>query len=172
MNFLMLRIGLTLVLGWSCVLVAPAAAAAPPNYPHHLSTRPLDIGKTPHGRPKVHLDRLEFPEAVAGSSQFKKHLRRVLNREVKRVDWGAGRDNRIEYRFSVTKLKLASADGVLKVSCSATGALPGGKTAKSQLAFGGSPHQRNRVIRQVLEIVARGVVTRLAELERKRRGLE
>ena len=127
--------------------------------------------KSPAGRPKVHLDRLEFPAKVPNQSVLKRHLRRVLQREVRRVEWGAGRDNRIEYRFAVTKLVVETQQGVLKVSCAATGTLPGGKTAHSKLTFGGAPEQRTRVIKQVLEIVARGVIARLAELERQRRGL-
>jgi len=96
----------------------------------------------------------------------------VLRKEVRRVEWGAGRDNRIEYRFSVTKLELTVNGDVLEVSCTAVGALPGGRTAKSQLSFGGAANERQRVVKQVLEIVARGVITRLAQLERRRRGLD
>jgi hypothetical protein len=149
-----------------------AASAAPASHGvDDAVANELGVGKTPEGSPKVHLDRLEFPKDVAGSAQLKIHLQRVLAREVRRLQWGAGRDNRIEYRFFVTKLDVEVRDGVLQVSCAATGALPGGKTAKSQLTFGGSPNQRIHVMKQVLEIVARGVVTRLAELERRRRGL-
>src|SRR5690606_24852766 len=97
--------------------------------------------------------------------------RQVLRREVKRVEWGAGRDNRIEYRFRVTELVITSADGVVRVTCSATGILPGGRSANSRLGFSGAANRKNQVVKQVLEIVARGVITRLAELERRRRGL-
>src|SRR5690242_6027279 len=64
----------------------------------------LQLGstKTPEGRPDVHLDLLDFPEHVAGSRELRQHLEKVLGKEVRRVEWGAGRDNRIEYRFSVT----------------------------------------------------------------------
>jgi hypothetical protein len=58
---------------------------------------------------------------------------------------------------------------VLKVSCTALGRLPKGKSARSRLDFGGDPRRGQKVIRHVLEIVARGVVTRLAALERERR---
>ncbi|MEZ4225132.1 MAG: hypothetical protein R3B13_29540 [Polyangiaceae bacterium] len=62
------------------------------------------------------------------------------------------------------------ADDVMRVSCTAVGRLPGGRSAKSHLTFGGDPRKKNELITRVLEIVARGVVTRLAELERVRRG--
>ena len=154
------------------------ATAAPPLRPdaHAFESRRADeltaTTKTPDGRPVVHLDRLDFPSDLARSGALREHLKRVLEKEVRRVEWGGGRDNRIEYRFSVTKLELSVNSGVLQVACSAVGALPGGRTAKSQLTFGGAADERDRVIKQVLEIVARGVITRLAQLERRRRGLD
>lgn len=153
-------------LALGCVTAA-AHATLPQPGPVELATT-----KTPEGRPDVRLDRLDFPHDVAGSHALKLHLERVLRKEVRRVEWGAGRDNRIEYRFSVTKLELSVRGDVLEVSCTAVGALPGGRTAKSQLTFGGPARERQQVIKQVLEIVARGVITRLAQLERRRRGLD
>jgi len=160
-----------------CGASSRAGATPPQSFDSHTAEeRPAEARaattKTPDGRPNVHLDRLDFPSDVARSSTLKAHLKRVLEKEVRRVEWGAGRDNRIEYRFSVTKLELSVDSGVLQVACSAVGALPGGRTAKSQLTFGGAVSERDRVIKQVLEIVARGVITRLAQLERRRRGLD
>jgi hypothetical protein len=122
------------------------------------------------GRPDVELDRLDFPAQVVGAHYFKKRLRSILKRQVRRADWGAGRGAKIQYRFTVTELVLQNDGEVLRVRCTAIGKLPGGKSAKSNLAFGGSPNQRNKLVERVLEIVARGVITRLAELERIRRG--
>jgi hypothetical protein len=123
------------------------------------------------GRPTVRLDRLDFPKDVEGAAYFSRHLRQVLRREARRADWGAGRDNTIEYRFAVDRLDIIAKDGVLRVACTATGRLPGGETARSQLRFSGDPEARRHLVSRVLEIVARGVITRLAELERQRRGL-
>ena len=144
--------------------VAPVAADAEPT----ASEGPVALaGK---GRPKVVLDRLIFPEGIVGARTFKKHLRRALRREARRADWGAGREARIEYRFHVTELFIERDGDVLRVRCEAVGTLPRGKQAKSQLSFGGSPRERTKTVQRVLEIVARGVITRLAELERIRRG--
>jgi hypothetical protein len=88
----------------------------------------------------------------------------------RRADWGAGAKNRIEYRFFVTELTLTEEEGVLRVRCTAVGKLPKGKTAKSRLSFSGDPHKKSELVKRVLDIVARGVITRLAELERVRRG--
>jgi hypothetical protein len=153
---------------FAALLCCPAAATATPAGPP--PTPPAFAAKS-RGRPDVKLDRLDFPDDVRGAHYFKKRLRRILAKETRRADWGAGRGHKIEYRFAITQLKLEpTEDGVLRVRCSAVGRLPGGKSAKSSLTFGGDPKKRNKVVLQVLEIVGRGVVTRLAELERVRRG--
>ena len=154
------------------LLISPSSAASwvdlgvSPTDPLELSEE-----RTADGHPDVHLNKLVFPKNIVGAPGFEKHLTRSLKREVYRADWGAGRENRIEYRFEVTELKFTLSDGALRIKCSAIGRLPGGRRAKSQLSFGGSALKRTALTNQVLEIVARGVVTRLAELERKRRGL-
>ncbi|HEY6556414.1 MAG TPA: hypothetical protein VI072_04045 [Polyangiaceae bacterium] len=122
------------------------------------------------GRPKVVLDRLVFPEDVSGGTALVKQLRVVLAREARRADWGAARGTRIEYRFTVSELTVRQQGDVLRVRCTAFGRLPSGKTAKSHLDYGGDPKAHGEVVKKVLEMVARGVITRLAELERVRRG--
>ncbi len=154
-------------LGGALLLCPPLAAAQSLQTP---STSVALSGSL--GRPEVVLDRLEFPAGIKNANLYKRHLRKVLRKEARRADWGAGRNNRIEYRFSVEQLRIEQLDDVLRVSCSAVGRLPKGKTAKSNLTFGGSPSEQQRVVKRVLEIVARGVITRLAQLERRRRGLE
>ena len=105
------------MLGLAALVLSPVALAERET----PSALPLGSAKSPEGRPDVHLDRLEFPVDVPNGTALQKHLRRVLEREVRRVEWGAGRDNRIEYRFKVNKLELSARGSVLEVSCSATG---------------------------------------------------
>jgi len=131
----------------------------------------LSLEKPSEGQAEIKLDKLVFPKDVQDGKAFEKHLKRTLRREAYRADWGAGRANKIEYRFEVTQLAFTLEEGALRIKCAAIGRLPGGQTAKSQLSFGGDPGQRMKLTKRVLEIVARGVVTRLAELERRRRGL-
>ena len=121
------------------------------------------------GKPQVHLDRLTFPSPES-RARFAEHLRQTLAKEAKRVDWGAHEGSRIEYRFAVEKLELTRRDRVLEVHCAALGRLPKGKSARGTLSYGGDPSDPARLVRRVLDIVARGVMTRLAELERIRRG--
>jgi hypothetical protein len=121
------------------------------------------------GRPRVKLDRLALPADLIGAKGFETHLRSTLRREVRRADWGTGPGSKISYRFFVERLDLREEGGVLHVACTALGRLPKGKSAKSQIDFGGDPRERKKVVERVLDMVARGVVTRLAELERARR---
>jgi hypothetical protein len=125
-----------------------------------------DSAPTPH--PKVILDKLDLsltPAAVAEEG----YLREVLARETRRADWGAGPGSQIEYRFRLDALEVSEDAKVLRVSCTASGWLPKSRRAKSHLSFGGSPKDREQLVHHVLDIVASGVVTRLAEMERRRR---
>jgi hypothetical protein len=121
------------------------------------------------GRPVVKLDRLTLPP-LGNAEKIERHLRQVLQREVRKADWGAGRGSVIEYRFKVEELSVVNQSGVLSVTCSAAGRLPKGQAARSRLVYGGKPSEHDKLVEHVLDIVARGVVTRLAEMERIRRG--
>ncbi len=164
---------LAVSLGTSLAIVPLPASASPVHTLGRPKPRKIAHDKkipNRHGRPDVRLDRLEFPRDVPNSAHFKRFLKKRLTREARRATWGAGRENVIEYRFSVTELHIESTDGVIRVRCTAVGELPGGQAAKSHLTFGGDPRKRNTLVEKVLSIVARGVMTRLSELERIRRG--
>ncbi|HEX2735106.1 MAG TPA: hypothetical protein VHM70_26050 [Polyangiaceae bacterium] len=116
--------------------------------------------------PTVRLDRLDLP---AEASRYERFLRKTLEKEARHLDWGAGSGSVVEYRFVLQSLEIVVKDDVLNVRCTAMGRLPHGRSAKSQLNFGGEPKQREKLVERVLGIVAHGVLTRLAELERERR---
>jgi hypothetical protein len=121
------------------------------------------------GRPRVTLDGLTFPKTLARSSELERHFKQKLRQAAHRADWGAGRGASIEFRVVVEELDVTQVNGVLRVRCTALGRLPKGKSARSRIDFGGDPRKANAILKQVLEVVARGVVTRLAALERDRR---
>jgi len=123
----------------------------------------------PRGRPTVILDRLVFPEGIENGSAYRRHLEQRLRREVKIADWGAPSSAKIEYRFFVEQLTIREEKNVLRIACTALGRLPKGKSARSKIEYGGDPKKRTHEVKKVLEMVARGVITRLAELERERR---
>lgn len=124
----------------------------------------------PEGRPRVVLDRLVVPSTVPEHQRVSRVLEKVLKREARRVEWGAGRNSRITYRFFLEQLDVRVENGVLKVRCTALGKLPNSKSARSKLEIGGDPRQPHKVVDEVLAIVARGVLARLADQERERRA--
>jgi hypothetical protein len=125
---------------------------------------------TARGRPQIDVVSIDLPKDLVQAKYYRKYLKKRLLRESKRAKWGAGRANVIQYRFTISELSLIEDDGVLRVRCTAIGKLPKGQAAKSRLTFSGDPKKRRQLVEKVLDIVARGVVTRLAELERIRRG--
>lgn len=140
-----------------------AAAAAPPS-----RASGVDTARESAGRPRVKLNRLTFP-TIPEASYYKNRLTRSLSQASARADWGAGAGSVIEYRFRVDRLDIETADGLVRVHCEATGELPQRKNASSRLSFSGDPSQRRQLVEKVLDIVARGVVTRLAQMEHARR---
>jgi hypothetical protein len=152
------------------ILLAALPSAAAPDLTEHRKPS----HSAPHrGRPRVKLERLTFPDMAQDTeeaSYYKNHLRRSLQRETRLADWGADEGSVIEYRFRVDTLRIESRGDVLRVFCEATGELPRRKNATSRLEFSGHPSKRRQLVKRVLEIVARGVVTRLAQMEHSRRN--
>jgi hypothetical protein len=101
----------------------------------------------------------------------RKRLLSILRREARRADWGAGRGSTIALRFFVTELAVSEGTDATRVRCTAVGRLPKGKLARGSLQYSGDAHQPDQVVERTLEIVARGVLARLAELERARRSV-
>jgi hypothetical protein len=118
----------------------------------------------------VHLDRLELPAGFPKNTELERHFRQQLKHAARRADWGAQRGAKIEYRVKLEELSIRADARVVHVRCTALGSLPKGRTTRTFIDFGGNPNQRDKVVRHVLEIVARGVVTRLAAIERERRA--
>ncbi len=156
--------------GLACALVG-LPAAAEPDEPDVDAPAPIARGISPRepGRPTVRLDRLEFPPGVTGGAELERHFRQQLKRAAHHADWGARRGQKIEFRVKIEELSVREGDKVVHVRCTALGSLPKGRTTRTFIEFGGDPSDRAKVVRHVLEIVARGVVTRLAAIERERR---
>ena len=67
---------------------------------------------------------------------------RVLHREARHADCGAGSRAKIEYRFVVEELAVTLEGSVLRIRCTALGRLPKGKSARSRLEVGAAPGRR------------------------------
>jgi hypothetical protein len=124
----------------------------------------------PKGRPRIKLDRITLPPGAPFPEETLRHLKFVLRREARRADWGTGASSTISLRFTIETLALEQQKNALHVRCSALGELPRRRTARSQLRYGGEITQAKKLVFQVVEIVARGVIGRLADMERARRS--
>jgi len=156
----------------AATLVAGAAVAEPDDAETDDAPPPIARGVAPaaSSRPTVRLDRLDLPAGLPRNGALERHLRFQLKKAAHRADWGAKRGAKIEYRVKIEELSVREGNNVIHVRCTALGSLPKGRTTRTFIDFGGNPAQRQRVIEHVLEIVARGVVTRLAAIERGRRA--
>jgi hypothetical protein len=153
----------------ACTLAHPAAAE--PDEPDPDAPPPIARGVAPRevGRPTVRLDRLDFPAGLPNGAELEHHFRQQLKHAAHHADWGAKRGQKIEYRVKIEELSVREGDHAIHVRCTALGSLPKGRTTRTFIDFGGDPSDRAKVLHHVLEIVARGVVTRLASIERERR---
>ena len=66
----------------------------------------------------------------------------------------------------VVELKTEQRGDILRVSCTMMGRVVGAAGAKSRISFGGSPASRGDLEKQVLTMVANGLVARLAQIAR------
>jgi hypothetical protein len=158
------------VSSWALVLLA-LAGVEPSAFANPADPGGSEVKSTSRGRPKIVVDRVELSDEVENPQLVRKKLVPILKREGRRADWGAGRGTRVTFRFQLTELSLDEQGDVLRVHCTAVGRLPRGRKARGSLTFSGDTAKRNELVERTLEIVARGVIARLAELERKRRGL-
>lgn len=122
-------------------------------------------------RPGFHINQVTLPAGLPRDAELRKYLERAIKLAARKADFGLGPQGRVEARFVLTELSYHREGSVLSVHGRLSGRLPSGRTAESAIHFGGKPSDEARLTRQVLDILARGVVTRLADLERKRRGL-
>jgi hypothetical protein len=123
----------------------------------------------PKGRPRIKVDRVTLPPGTPNPEETLRHLKFVLHREARRADWGTGASSTISFRFTIETLAIEQRKNALHVRCSALGELPRRRTARSQLSYGGELQLGKKLVFQVIEIVARGVISRLADMERTRR---
>jgi hypothetical protein len=149
--------------------VSTRSAAAVPRQEQTLPAAPASSRTKVRDRPKVTLDKLDLTKVPLARSD-ETFLRKALEEEAKRADWGAGASAHIEYRFRLDELSVTEESRVVRIRCSASGFLPKGRRARSHIAFGGAPNERQALVHHVLQIVASGVVTRLSEIERRRRS--
>lgn len=129
--------------------------------------------------PKVKWTKVDVRPGDDGS-----RVARILKRELERAsrgeDWTKGSGKSAKRRKSstyslsakVTQLAWEKDDDVLRVSVTVVARIDDGPRGKRQhvrshIRIGGHPKRRRKLEKQALHIVARGIVTRLAEVARR-----
>jgi hypothetical protein len=120
------------------------------------------------GRPKVVWTDIRIPQGEDAAS-LEKFLRQVVERETRRARWGESNDGPIEVELRVTDLAAVVTGDVVRVTCAGVGKLHGGGSARSKFSMGAHVHQRTQLEKQLLTMLGRGIVTRLADMSRARR---
>jgi len=103
---------------------------------------------------------------------LERHLRDVVTRYARRMDWGNHGDEAIEAKIEVTELSVVATKGVVRVTCAGHGRLSGGhggRIARSRFSMGGRPREKAALERQLITMLGRGLVTRLADMARSAR---
>lgn len=100
-------------------------------------------------------------------ARLERTLRKLLVKASKKASFG-DISGKVKVSARVTELAWEDKGDVVRLSCTVVGRIEGGPSAKSRISFGGAPAQRAALEKQVLEMVANGVVTRLAEISKSR----
>jgi hypothetical protein len=97
---------------------------------------------------------------------LERFLKRIVDQQTRRANWGVRRENPIEARLEVTELSATVSKDVVRVTCTGVGHLKGGQTVRSHFSMGGRPSGKSELERQLLTMLGRGIVGRLAEIAR------
>jgi hypothetical protein len=114
-------------------------------------------------RTKVEWSRVEVP-AGEDAARISKVLRTALTQAAQKTNFGKAKS--ITLSAKLLSFSAEQRGDVLRVNCTMMGQVQGGKSARSKISFGGSPAQRTELEKQVLTMVANGLVARLAQIVR------
>jgi len=114
-------------------------------------------------RTKVEFSEVEVP-AGESAAKISKILRTALTQAAKKTNFGKAKS--VTLSAKVVSFTTEQRGDVLRVSCTVRGRVAGGKSALSKISFGGSLSQRAALEKQVLTMVANGLVARLAQIAR------
>jgi hypothetical protein len=101
--------------------------------------------------------------------ELERFLKQIIERQTRRADWGKARQSPLEARFDVTEFSAVAGKDVVRVTCTGVGKLKGGQSVRSHFSMGGRPAGRAVLEKQLLTMLGRGIVNRLAEVARVKR---
>jgi hypothetical protein len=117
------------------------------------------------GKAKVSWETVEVPPSLPAAKWIGKQLDPALKKATKRADFGSKKH--IELRARVKEWSSVTTGDVHRVSCTIVGRFVGGPRAKSRISFGGPVKDKAKLEKQVVEMVANGLVSRLATIARE-----
>jgi hypothetical protein len=133
------------------ILIAVAAAAAP-------------APAVASGRANVAWKKVDAPPGD-NHDRIVRTLRTILKTATRKANFGK---RPVALTARVTEFTSVTRGDVHRVTCTLVGRIVGGPTARSRISFGGHAAERAALEKQVLTMVANGVVTRLAEIAKNR----
>lgn len=114
--------------------------------------------------PTVQWKTVEAPKGDA-HDWLVRALKSMLSQATRKADFGK-RTKSVMLTARIVSFTSVTRGDVHKVSCTLVGRVVGGATARSRISFGGRPEERAALEKQVLTMVANGVVGRLADIVR------
>ncbi len=113
---------------------------------------------------KIEWVRVDVPERQ-DAAKVQKLFKEALKQATKRANFGKGAKS-VSLSARVTELTAEERGDVLRITCTVMGRVVGGAGARSRISFGGSPDKREELEKEVLTMVANGLVARLAQIVR------
>jgi hypothetical protein len=97
---------------------------------------------------------------------LERFLKEVVEKQTRKADWGGRGGEPLEARFQVTEFDVVQRPDVVRVTCTAVGRIQGAPSVRSHFSMGGRPAERADLERQLLTMLGRGIVSRLAVIAR------
>lgn len=115
-------------------------------------------------KPKIEWSKIQVPEGD-NAARTTKVLKQALEQAARKANFGK-KAKSVSLSARIVEMRSEVHGDVLQVSCTMMGRVAGGATAKSKISYGGSVSTRDELEKQVLTMVANGLVARLAQIAR------
>ena len=115
-------------------------------------------------KPKIEWTKIQVPEGD-NAARTTKMLKQALEQAARKANFGK-KAKSVALSARIVELKSELRGDVLQVSCTMMGRVAGAASARSKISYGGSPSTRDELEKQVLTMVANGLVARLAQIAR------
>lgn len=113
---------------------------------------------------KIEWVRIDVPERE-DAARVQKLFKEALKQAARRANFGKPAKN-VSLAARVVELTREEHGDVLRITCTVMGRVVGGAGARSRISYGGSPEKRDELEKEVLTMVANGLVARLAQIVR------